>query len=523
MSERTSDDADGRWRRTPQQLRDDAFAIWRAGVDAVRGERLIADHLSLVDGGIAIGDDWVDPSRFRRIRVLGAGKGASAMGEGIERLLDGLDGRIAIDGWLNVPEGTERPLRRILQHPARPAGLNEPTPAGVIGTERLLAMADECGPEDWCWIVLTGGGSALLPAPIAGLSLDDKIATTRFLSSAGANILELNAVRRALSRIKGGGLLGHGRPGRVDVLILSDVLGDPLDAIASGPTVPSSTGAREAIGILERFDPRAQSTPPAVWQVLRERAAAERAAAENSGSAFAARHGQANAPSGWNDVRHHVLGNLAVAIDAAGVEAERRGYRHVMLGARRPEGDVRDVARQWLERVAAMRREGISDCLIDGGEPTVTLADRSIRGLGGRNQQLIVEAWARCREGTSVAPLPAEAPTPDGSPDTAKSGPLDGLLLLSGGTDGEDGPTDAAGGWLDAEVERAAREQDLDLCDALRRNDTYSLLERCGGLLTTGPTGTNVGDLRVTLSAEPARPYRVAERDAPGRERRDEA
>ncbi|HAN99357.1 MAG TPA: glycerate kinase [Planctomycetaceae bacterium] len=499
-------------RRSAERLRDDALAIWRAGVDAVRGERLIADHLSRVDDGIAIGDDWVDPSRFRRIRVLGAGKAAAAMGEGIERLLDGLGDRIALDGWLNVPEGTERPLRRIVQHPARPAGRNEPTEAGVIGTERLLAMADECGPEDWCWVVLTGGGSALLPAPIAGISLDDKIETTRFLSGAGADILELNAVRRALSRIKGGGLLGHGRPGRVDVLILSDVLGDPLDAIASGPTVPSSTGVREALEILERFDPGANRIPPAVWRVLRERAAAEQ-----SGSPNDARRGHANERSGWSDVRHHVLGNLAVAIDAAGVEAERRGYRHVMLGARRPEGDVRDVARQWLDRIAAMRREGISDCLIDGGEPTVTLAERSIRGLGGRNQQLIGEAWSRCRGSVTTASREAtDESLPIGSPDATKNVSLEGLLLLSGGTDGEDGPTDAAGGWLDAQVDRAARDQRLDLTDALRRNDTYSLLERCGGLLVTGPTGTNVGDLRVTLLADPARPYRVAERGESG-------
>jgi glycerate-2-kinase len=294
----------------------------------------------------------------------------------------------------------------------------------------------------------------LLPAPIEGFALADKITLTRELSARGAAIDELNAVRRELSRFKGGGLARACRAGRLLTLIISDVPGDDLATIASGPTVAAPPAPEKAIQILERFQLDATLAGRRAIAVLRGGGARE------SATPPACR------------VTNLVIGNNAAAVDGAGVEAERRRYSHAMTSTRRPEGSAEDVARHIVEMAKQMRRAEGPDCLISGGEPTVTLAPAERRGLGGRNQQLCLAALGALNDWQNLA-------------------------LVSGGTDGEDGPTDAAGAWVDEDVATAAVASGLDVADYLERNDTYRFFERVGGLLKTGPTHTNVADLRV--------------------------
>jgi glycerate 2-kinase len=298
-----------------------------------------------------------------------------------------------------------------------------------------------------------------LPAPIDGVSLVDKVSLTRELSARGATIHELNAVRCAISAIKGGGLARACEAWRLVSLILSDVPGDDLSTIASGPTVWTVLGPGahdEALQVLQRFS--LDTTP------------AGRAAI----AAIQRQMYRRGVPRGLvgPDVKNLVIGNNAAAVDGAGVEAERRGYSHAMTSATAPEGPVEGVAKHLVAMAERMRREPGPDCLITGGEPTVELAPSERRGRGGRNQQLALAALADLDDWR-------------------------GLALVSGGTDGEDGPTDAAGAWVDERLAAAAREQGLDSADFLQRNDAYSFFERAGGLLVTGPTHTNVCDLRV--------------------------
>jgi hydroxypyruvate reductase len=376
-------------------------------------------------------------------------------------------------GQLNVPADCVRTLRRIRLHAARAPGVNEPTEQGVAGTERILGLVQAAHPDDVCFCLLSGGGSALLPAPIEGVSLQDKLQVTRLLSSAGANIQQLNTVRKQLSRVKGGRLAQACRAGQMFVLIISDVLGDPLDVIASGPTSPDSSTAADALQVLRHFAPDGQGVPNAVLRRLEAQA----------------RGGPAGRMPSPTQVVHQVIGNNALAVDAAGQEAERRGYAHAMQASRTLEGPAESVGQQLAEMALHMQNQPGPDCLISGGEPTVELVAPELRGKGGRNQQLVLAALQQV-----LARAPGVEPAMA----------LQHIALLSGGTDGEDGPTDAAGAWIDADVARAMSQRGMDPATYLRRNDAYTFFDPLGALLRTGPTHTNVCDVRViTVSRSP--------------------
>ncbi len=291
--------------------------------------------------------------------------------------------------------------------------------------------------------------------------MEDKLNVTRLLSGAGANIAELNTVRKALSLVKGGGLLRACGAGTLISLIISDVLGDPLSLIASGPTVPEPVRPHEAFAVLEKY-PEVKAALPShliAWLQSGGRTAAVGSAA------------------GPQRVHHFVIGNNAVAVDAAALQAEALGYRHACISSPSLEGPAETIGAQLAEQALEMRAGGTVDCLISGGEPTVRLAPPWIRGRGGRNQQLVLAAvQALWRDGAR------------------------GIAILSGGTDGEDGPTDAAGAVVDAEVIARAKELNLDPAAFLERNDAYSFFERTTGLIKTGPTHTNVCDIRVVLA-----------------------
>ncbi|GAA4458548.1 glycerate kinase type-2 family protein [Novipirellula rosea] len=448
--------------------RQDALSIWNAGVDSVRAHERVLSQIQVEFDQLCVADHLFSLADFDRIVVVGAGKAATAMATG---LVAAVGDRLPIEGWINVPEGTvpaegSEVLRHIHIHPARPAGVNEPTADGVYGTEQILRLVGAATPRDLCIALISGGGSALLPAPIPGITLEDKLAVIQHLSASGADITELNTVRKHLSEVKGGGLLRACRAGQLITLILSDVLGDPVDLIASGPTVEDTSTKADALAVLAKFDPQ-RNLPASVYDAL------------NSAPATAAK------PT--TTATTCIIGNNALAVDEAGMVAERLGYNHIMHSATACEPSAEQVGREFAEMLVAMLRsndEHRSNCLITGGEPVVTLAPAEIRGLGGRNQQLVLAAYQHLL-GCGLS-----------------EDEWNQITLLSGGTDGEDGPTDAAGAILDVSVHQLASKKQLDIADYLRRNDAYHFFEQTGGLIQCGPTGTNVCDIRVGVIKE---------------------
>lgn len=469
------------------KLRSDLLAIWRAGVDAVTPRSIFDAKVHLESGVLTAGDLEIDLTGVRRLVVVGAGKASAAMAIELMRRLQASQDQALLDrlqcvGWINCPEGTFDPNQDRLHlgaakgpgvrlFAARPAGMNEPTEAAVLGTGHILDLVGSCQADDLVVCLLSGGGSALLTAPPEGISLADKQAVARRVSAAGGDIEQLNTVRRCLSRVKGGGLAKACRAGRLVSLVISDVLGDPLETIASGPTFTSAT-------------PR----PGAALDVLQSLGLAghtELASVVGYLKAAAAKIGSADGAAEGNCLPEHldyaILGNNADAVDAAGVKAVELGYRYVMQSARAPEGDVMRLADSAAAAAQQLISQKAVDCWISGGEPTVILP--AAAGKGGRNQQLTLAVMDKL----------VQAGWPGDAPGNRK------LALVSGGTDGEDGPTDAAGAFFDEAVLAAAQQLGLNPESFLARADAYNYFAQAGGLVITGPTGTNVCDLRVAL------------------------
>jgi glycerate 2-kinase len=430
--------------------REHALSIWKAAVDAVRPEPLVEAALRN------------EPAvrTAPRVLVVGAGKAGPGMAVGLERALaDRLD---RVEGLVNVPEGMTATLACVRLHPARPQGVNEPTAAGVAGAEEMLRLLASAGPEDVAVCLLSGGGSALLPAPAEGISLADKQAVTRLLSGCGATINELNCVRKHLSRVKGGRLAEAFRGKLLLSLIISDVVGDPLDVIASGPTAPDASDYGNALVVLEKYAIH-ESLPPAVRRHL------------NDGAAGLHPETVKVCPP---NVSNRVIGSNRVALDAAKRTAEEMGYRVLDLGAF-VEGETRSVAVAVAGVVRSIQRDRLPvarpACILIGGETTVTLG--GAQGKGGRNQEFVLALLDKLSE----------------------TGLLEDVTVLSGGTDGEDGPTDAAGAVADADTLRACVGDGPRPDTYLRSHNAYHFFERVGGLIRSGLTGTNVMDVRVVL------------------------
>jgi glycerate 2-kinase len=443
-------------------------SIWEAGVAAVDSRRLVVESLRAGPDWIAVGGEEFFVGTNSRIVVVGAGKAGAGMASGAEEVLLPFF-RDRIEGWINVPADCVRSLERVHLHAARPAGVNEPTPEGVAGSQRILEMVGSLGEDDLCLVLLSGGGSALLPAPVPEVGLEAKLAVTRALSRAGATIQELNCVRKQLSQIKGGGLARACRA-RMACLIISDVAGDPLETIASGPTVPNTETAADALAALNRLTPDRSAIPGVVWDYLEGQVAQE---------------SLAGASGRCDRVLNRVIGNNRTAVNASAQAAMELGLRVEVLGSDLA-GVAREVGTELAERAIAVRSElpdsAPAVCLISGGEPVVQVVKTALKQKGGRNQELVLAAAVR---------LLAE-------------GSQDGITILSGGTDGEDGPTDAAGAMCDEAVLASARSLGLDPAEFLAVNNSYPFFEQTGGLLKTGPTHTNVMDLRVVLVSPPA-------------------
>ena len=449
------------------RLREDAMEIWRSAVDAVRGDVAVEAKVKFDGQTLAVGGWEIGRDEFDSILLVGTGKATAAMAAGFLRAIgDSIDVR----GRINVPGGTAEglDLGRIEVCEARDPGVNEPTERAWSGTEASLRDVATAPQRELVVVLLSGGGSAMWVAPVEGVSWNDKLAVTRHLSASGASIGELNTVRKRLSRIKGGGLRRVRRAGPMVTLVLSDVIGDPLDTIASGPTVPDLRKPGMALEVLEKFDPQ-RALPASVY------AAVSRPPAE-----FV-----------WPDDPYRdvvTIGNNPAATAAAAATARRLGYHVSTHDATGQEGTAEEVGvRLADETIDVLHGCGGAmshpTCLISGGEPVVRLVDAARRGKGGRNQQLVLAAMIRLASSRDFDAYDMQR-----------------LLFLSGGTDGEDGPTDAAGAILTEGVWDEAQRQGLDPADYLGRNDAYHFFAKTGGLLLTGPTGTNVGDVRIVLA-----------------------
>jgi hydroxypyruvate reductase len=400
---------------------------------------------------LALGEWRFNLDDYEQILVIGAGKASAPMALALEEVLDR-----PLSGLVVVKDGHLAPCRMVrlmeASHPVPDARAME---AGLL-ISRLVSRA---GAGTLIFNLLSGGGSSLLTAPAEGLSLADKQAVSQALLAAGADIRQINTVRKHLSRLKGGGLARLAAPATLVSLIISDVIGNSLEVIASGPTVADSSTWRETADILARFLVQ-EKIPPAVRQRVREGLAG--AAEETAQGPF---------PHTFN----YIVADNRLALNAAREKAGQLGYNTVLLSSS-IAGDTREAAgfhaaiarevRQWGQPVAPPA------CLISGGETVVRLPPG--HGLGGRNQHFALAALEQIRD-------------------------LPEVTVLSLGTDGSDGPTGAAGAWVDSRAWRQGEEWGLNYLDALTRCDAYHFFQRSGNLIITGPTNTNVMDVRLLL------------------------
>lgn len=421
-------------------LKREALAIFKAGLAAADPALAVASAVAKLD------------RRYRRIFVVGAGKAGATMARAAERVLGS---RIAA-GLVNVKDGHTAKLRRIRLNEC---GHPIPDQRGIDGARRIAELARAADRDDLVLCLISGGASALLPYPAEGITLADKQETTRQLLACGATIHEINAIRKHLSQIKGGQLAMLASPAPVLALLLSDVIGDDLSVIGSGPAAPDESTFADALGVLDKYSLR--DTVP---QPVRIRLEA------------GARGEVPETPKRLANASNVVIGSNRLAVDAAARKAKQLHYRTIVL-ATTIEGETRDVARMHAaiarEIATARRPVRAPACILSGGETTVTLRGK---GLGGRNQEFALASAL----------------------DIAGAGRI---AILSAGTDGTDGPTDAAGAFADSSTIARAASKGLNAKHYLRDNDSYHFFEALNDLVKTGPTGTNVMDLHIVLVA----------------------
>lgn len=424
-------------------LRRQARQIFDEALRAADPEEAVERHLRSIDF-----------ARFQRIFVLGAGKAGASMAHAAERVL----GDRITAGLVNVKDGHVAQLDRIELREAR-----HPLPdeRGVAGSERIAALAESAGPDDLVLCLISGGGSALLPLPADGIGLAEKQEVTRLLLACGADIHEINTLRKHLSRIKGGQLARMAAPATVEALLLSDVIGDDLSVIGSGPTAPDQSTFADAAAIVDRYGLRPR-LPEAVRLRLERGARGEIAETPKPGDPL------------FERVRNTIVGGNRLALDRAAACAQSLGF-HTLVLASTIQGETRDVARMHAAIAREVAQYGSPAAppaaIVSGGETTVTLKGD---GLGGRNQEFALAA------AIDIAGLP-------------------NVVVFSAGTDGTDGPTDAAGAVADGET--LARNPAAPAY--LERNDSYRYFAALGDLVMTGPTNTNVADVHILLIGAP--------------------
>ena len=434
-----------------QQLVD----IFNSALSAADPYNAVKRAIRIEGDQLLAGEEAYDLRNYERVLAVGAGKGTALMAQAVEDVFgDRID-----DGVIIVKYGHTRPLNRIREieasHPL-------PDEAGVKGTEEIIETLKDVDEKTLIICLLSGGGSALLVSPAEGISLKDKQVTTDLLLKSGASIEELNGVRKHLSRIKGGRLASIAYPATVITLILSDVIGDRLDVIASGPTVPDRSTFMDTVKVIEKYN-LVKKLPNNVLSMLLDGMAGKLPDTPKAGEDC------------FKKGSPVIVGSIRQAINAARNAANKLGFDTEMV-TDKLQGEAREAAvylADLAKMVRSSRKGGKPMCLLSGGETTVNVKGS---GKGGRNQELAL-AFALEIEG------------------------VDGITMLSAGTDGTDGPTDATGAIVDGETIHFARKLGVNPEKYLENNDSYNFFKKIdeGHHLITGPTGTNVMDVQIIM------------------------
>ncbi len=434
--------------------REHALSIFRAGVEAVDPVHAVKEHMMERSGRLMIGDQTYELSAFDNIYAFGAGKAAASMALAVEEILgERLDSGLIITKY---GHGVRLKKIRVIE-----AGHPVPNEAGFKGARQIMQILEKTGEDDLIIFLISGGGSALLPYPVEGVGLEDMQQMTRILLDVGATIQEMNALRKHLSRLKGGRLARAAYPSALVSLILSDVIGDDLDSIASGPTVPDHSTFNACLKIVDKYGIK-ERIPASVVKVFEKGARGEIEETPKPGD-----------PT-FERTQNLIVGSNIQALRASEKRAVDLGYNTFILSSF-VEGETREVSKVH----AAIAKEILSSgnpfkrpaCVISGGETTVTIRGK---GKGGRNMEFVLAA-------------------------SIEIAGLKDVFLLSAGTDGTDGPTDAAGAVADGATASRAAEKGMDPSHYLSENDSYHFFEALDDLIVTGPTRTNVMDLRVVL------------------------
>ncbi|MBV9328617.1 MAG: glycerate kinase [Chloroflexi bacterium] len=431
-------------------------AVIGAALAAVEPGQAVRRQVALEGEALVVAGQRYDLSDYRRVIVVGAGKASAPMAVTIEDLLAD---RLPVSGCVSVRYEHALPTRRVR---IREAGHPVPDVAGVSATREIVAALEDAEDDDLVVCLISGGGSALMTLPVEGIALEDLQQTTDALLRSGASINEINIVRKHLDTVKGGGLARLAAPARLLTLVLSDVVGNPLDAIASGPTVPDTSTFADAAGVFDRYDLWTALPEPVVGRVRR----GVDGELEDTPNA---------ADPVFERSQTVIVASNRVAGEAAAAEAARLGMRTMLLTTY-VEGEAREAGRVLAGVLREIDASGHPlprpCCVVAGGETTVTIRGK---GRGGRNQELALAA-AFGLQG------------------------VDDVLLASVGTDGSDGPTDAAGAWVDGSTLAQAAASGLDARAALANNDSYTFFDGLGNLIRTGPTHTNVNDLYLLFA-----------------------
>jgi len=442
-----------------KRARGAAIKILRAALNSADPRIGIRNHVHRVDNTLSVDNLTFDLDKFQRVFVVGGGKASGAMAEALEAIL----GDSLTVGFINVLRGikfgfkTRKIFLNKVRHPI-------PDEDGVEGARKIIQLVRKAKERDLVICLISGGGSALMPLPAAGITLQDKQNLTDVLLKCGATVDEINSVRKHVSELKGGQLAKASYPATLISLILSDVVGDPLDAIASGPTAPDTTTFSDAISILKKYNLWKISIPKSIRKRLEAGLRGQIPETPKPGDKV------------FDKTHNVIIGNNRSAALAACKEAKHLGFNPLLLSSM-IEGEARHVGiayagimKEILDSSNPIPKPAV---VIAGGETTVTVTGR---GKGGRNQELMLSA-------------------------SSKIGGLKGVAIASMGTDGIDGPTDAAGAIADGQTAKRAYDRKLNPRKFLINNDSYSFFSKLGDLIFTSPTGTNVNDLAVMVVA----------------------
>ncbi len=436
------------------RMRKDAVAIFNSGVKAVLADRAIKKHCRLAGQTLWIDKTPFDLTRYKNLYILGAGKASARMGAAMEKLLlPKITG-----GIITVKYDHTANLKKIK---LIEAGHPIPDKNGLRGAGAILRLAEKADKNDLVICLISGGGSALMPLPAGPISLADKQKTIATMLSCGASIQEINVVRKHLSAIKGGLLAKKACPATLISLILSDVVGDSLDIIASGPTVPDPSSFNDCVEILRSYG-LTRRIPKTVTAHIQKGAAGKIPETPKPGDPV------------FQHTFNRIIGSNAAALFTAASKAESLGYQPLILSSM-IEGDTRNAARFHAAIAKEIRKTANPvappACVLSGGETVVTVKGD---GMGGRNQEFALVAGMEIQNEKN-------------------------MVVLSAGTDGTDGPTDAAGAIVDSASIKNALAHGVNPHPFLENNDSYTFFKKTGGLMFTGPTGTNVMDLRMVL------------------------